>query len=365
VARGDIQLIGLTKRFDDVTAVDGIEVHVRGGEFFSLLGPSGCGKTTTLRLIAGFEQPTSGQILLDGNDVARTPPHKRNVNTVFQNYALFPHLDVFDNIAFGLRRARRPKSEVGQRVRQALELVQLGGYERRRSSQLSGGQQQRVALARALVLNPAVLLLDEPLGALDAKLRKTLQIELKALQQEVGITFLYVTHDQEEALTMSDRLAVMNAGRVEQVGAPRDVYEDPETLFVADFLGVSNLMDAIAHGARDGGCRVVLDRFELEARAGGGDVSGPAKIVIRPERVELEPHGAPSGPNRLPAMVERLVYVGSAVQVIVRAATGQALQALVQNTGKGVPYEQGTPVQLHLPADALRVLAAPSPSEES
>jgi spermidine/putrescine transport system ATP-binding protein len=365
VARGDIQLIGLTKRFDEVTAVDGIEVHVKGGEFFSLLGPSGCGKTTTLRLIAGFEQPTSGQILLDGADVGRTPPHKRNVNTVFQNYALFPHLDVFDNIAFGLRRAKRPKSEVGQRVRQALELVQLGGYERRSSSQLSGGQQQRVALARALVLNPAVLLLDEPLGALDAKLRKALQIELKALQQEVGITFLYVTHDQEEALTMSDRLAVMSAGRVEQVGAPRDVYEDPETLFVADFLGVSNLMDAVSKGARDGGCRVVLDRFELEARGGGGDVIGPAKIVIRPERVELEPHEAPSGPNRLPGMVERLVYVGNAVQVIVRAATGQALQALVQNTGKGVPYEQGTPVQLHLPADALRVLAAPPSPEES
>jgi spermidine/putrescine transport system ATP-binding protein len=365
VARGDIQLTGLTKRFDEVTAVDGIEVHVRGGEFFSLLGPSGCGKTTTLRLIAGFEQPTSGRILLDGNDVARTPPHKRNVNTVFQNYALFPHLDVFDNIAFGLRRAKRPKSEVGQRVRQALELVQLGGYERRRSSQLSGGQQQRVALARALVLNPAVLLLDEPLGALDAKLRKTLQIELKALQQEVGITFLYVTHDQEEALTMSDRLAVMHAGRVEQVGAPQDVYEDPQTLFVADFLGVSNLMDAVARGAHDEGCRVLLDRFELDARGGGGDVTGPAKIVIRPERVELEPHGSPSGPNRLPGMVERLVYVGSALQVIVRVATGETLQALVQNTGKDVPYEQGTPVQLHLPRDALRVLAAPSQPEES
>jgi spermidine/putrescine transport system ATP-binding protein len=363
VTRGDIQLIGLTKRFDDVTAVDGIEVHVKGGEFFSLLGPSGCGKTTTLRLIAGFEQPTSGQILLDGNDVARTPPHKRNVNTVFQNYALFPHLDVFDNIAFGLRRAKRPKSEVGQRVRQALELVQLGGYERRRSSQLSGGQQQRVALARALVLNPAVLLLDEPLGALDAKLRKALQIELKTLQQDVGITFLYVTHDQEEALTMSDRLAVMNAGRVEQVGAPQDVYEDPQTLFVADFLGVSNLMDATAQGGSDGRCRVLLDRFELEARSSDSGVIGPVKTVIRPERIELEPHGAASGPNRIPGMVERIVYVGSAVQVIVRAATGQALQALVQNTGKAELYEQGTPVQLHLPADALRVLTPPTPPE--
>jgi spermidine/putrescine transport system ATP-binding protein len=363
MARGDIQLVGLVKRFDEVTAVDGIEVHVEGGEFFSLLGPSGCGKTTTLRLIAGFEQPTSGRILLDGNDVARTPPHKRNVNTVFQNYALFPHLDVFDNVAFGLRRAKRPKSEVAQRVRQALELVQLGGFERRRSSQLSGGQQQRVALARALVLNPAVLLLDEPLGALDAKLRKALQVELKALQQEVGITFLYVTHDQEEALTMSDRLAVMNEGRVEQVGAPRDVYEDPETLFVADFLGVSNLMDAVAQRAGDGRSRVSLDTFELDAHGGGGDVTGPAKVVIRPERVEIEPHGAPSGPNRLPGMVERLVYVGSAVQVLVRVATGETLQALVQNTGRGLPYEQGTPVQLHLPAEAVRVLPGAKQAE--
>jgi spermidine/putrescine transport system ATP-binding protein len=361
VARGDVQLLGLTKRFDEVTAVDGIEVHVRGGEFFSLLGPSGCGKTTTLRLIAGFEQPTSGRILLDGSDVARTPPHKRNVNTVFQNYALFPHLDVFDNVAFGLRRAKRPKSEVAQRVRQALELVQLAGFEKRRSSQLSGGQQQRVALARALVLNPAVLLLDEPLGALDAKLRKALQLELKTLQQEVGITFLYVTHDQEEALTMSDRLAVMNAGGVEQIGAPQDVYEEPRTLFVADFLGVSNLMDATSRGSGDGRSRVLLDQFELEALAADDNVRGPVKIVIRPERIELEPHGSASGPNRVPGMVERVVYVGSAVQVIVRAATGQALQALVQNTGQTMPYEQGTPVQLHLPADALRVLPASRP----
>jgi spermidine/putrescine transport system ATP-binding protein len=356
--RGEIQLVELTKRFADVTAVDRIELEIPAGEFFSLLGPSGCGKTTTLRLIAGFEQPTEGQILLDGTDVAYTPPHRRSVNTVFQNYALFPHLNVFDNVAFGLRRAKRPKPEIKERVARALDLVQLTGYERRKSSQLSGGQQQRVALARALILNPAVLLLDEPLGALDAKLRKALQLELKGLQQEVGITFLYVTHDQEEALTMSDRLAVMNAGRVEQVGAPQDVYEDPQTVFVADFLGASNLMDATATGAADGACRVELDRFELRGSAGAADVTGPAKVVIRPERVELEPHGAPTGPNRLPGMVERVVYVGSAIQVIVRAATGDALQALVQNTGKGAPFEQGTPVQIHLPAEALRVLPA-------
>jgi spermidine/putrescine transport system ATP-binding protein len=363
MARGDIQLIGLTKRFDDVTAVDAIDVHVEGGEFFSLLGPSGCGKTTTLRLIAGFEQPTAGRILLDGNDVARTPPHKRNVNTVFQNYALFPHLNVFDNIAFGLRRAKKPKAEIKERVGRALELVQLGGLERRKSSQLSGGQQQRVALARALILNPAVLLLDEPLGALDAKLRKALQIELKTLQQEVGITFLYVTHDQEEALTMSDRLAVMNAARVEQVGAPREVYEDPETVFVADFLGVSNVMEATARGMSNGASIVAVEGFELEAQGGDTRFVGPAKIVIRPERVDLEPHGAPGGPNRLPGMVERLMYVGSAVQVIVRAATGETVQALVQNTGGAFPYGQGTPVQLHLPADALRVLPAEPGSE--
>ena len=356
MARGEIELSKLTKQFAEVTAVAGINLHIPGGEFFSLLGPSGCGKTTTLRMIAGFEQPTSGEILLDGTDVAYTPPHHRNVNTVFQNYALFPHLNVFDNIAFGLRRAKRPKAEIRERVGKALELVQLAGYEKRKASQLSGGQQQRVALARALILNPAVLLLDEPLGALDAKLRKALQIELKSLQQEVGITFLYVTHDQEEALTMSDRLAVMNGGHIEQVGAPQDVYEDPETLFVADFLGVSNLMEARVVSAGTQACRVAVDGYELETRGTNQDVIGAAKIVIRPERVELEEHGASPGPNRVPGMVERLVYVGSAVQVIVRAATGETLQALVQNKGTGLGFEQGTPVQLHLPPDALRVL---------
>ncbi len=357
MARGEIELSKLTKQFAEVTAVAGIDLHIPGGEFFSLLGPSGCGKTTTLRMIAGFEQPTSGQILLDGTDVAYTPPHHRNVNTVFQNYALFPHLNVYDNIAFGLRRARRPKAEIRERVGKALELVQLPGYEKRKPSQLSGGQQQRVALARALILNPAVLLLDEPLGALDAKLRKALQIELKSLQQEVGITFLYVTHDQEEALTMSDRLAVMNAGHVEQVGAPQDVYEDPHTLFVADFLGVSNLMEARVVSTSTDTCKVALDGYELETRGTERDVSGAAKIVIRPERIELEEHGA-SGQNRIPGMVERLVYVGSAVQVIVRAATGEALQALVQNKGAALPFEQGTPVQLHLPPEAVRLLPA-------
>src|SRR5216683_1047269 len=255
---GQVQIIDLVKRFAEVTAVDGINLDVAGGEFFSLLGPSGCGKTTSLRLIAGFEQPTEGRILLDGRDVAQTPPHKRNVNTVFQSYALFPFLTVEENVSFGLRYQTVTRDEVRKKTAEALALVRLEGYEKRRPGQLSGGQQQRVALARALVLNPAVLLLDEPLGALDAKLRKALQLELKALQQQVGITFIYVTHDQEEALTMSDRIAVMSDGRVEQVGPPNEVYEQPSTTFVADFLGVSNLMSAVAHGDSGGRCRVSL-----------------------------------------------------------------------------------------------------------
>jgi spermidine/putrescine transport system ATP-binding protein len=356
VAGGDVQLIDLTKQFGDMTAVDRISLHVPAGEFFSMLGPSGCGKTTTLRMIAGFERPTSGQIILDGSDVATTPPNKRNVNTVFQSYALFPHLTVAGNVEFGLRRQRCTKAEMRQRVGEALDMVQLTGFEKRRPLQMSGGQQQRVALARALVLKPAVLLLDEPLGALDAKLRKALQIELKALQQQVGITFLYVTHDQEEALTMSDRIAVMNQGIVEQVAPPEQVYEEPATTFVADFLGVSNLMDAEAHGTQNGACLVRLDTYELQATRGDTSTTGPAKIVIRPERVRLEPHGA-QGTNRVPGMVERWVYLGNAVQLIVRLATGDTLQVLVQNVGDEIPYPQGTPVCVYLPADALRVLA--------
>ena len=224
---GSVELVQLRKEFGDVTAVDGIDVSIEAGEFFSLLGPSGCGKTTSLRLIAGFERPTAGKILLDGSDMAATPPHRRKVNTVFQSYALFPHLDVFDNVAFGLRRARVKKAEIRERVTRVLEAVQLGEYGKRKPSQLSGGQQQRVALARALVLEPSVLLLDEPLGALDAKLRKALQLELKSIQERFGITFVYVTHDQEEALTMSDRIAVMSGGRVEQIATPEAMYEEP------------------------------------------------------------------------------------------------------------------------------------------
>ena len=363
---GQVQLVDLVKRFADVTAVAGINLDMPSGEFFSLLGPSGCGKTTTLRLIAGFERPDEGQILLDGVDMVQTPPHKRNVNTVFQNYALFPHLTVAENVAFGLRYQDVSKQEAKTKVADALELVRLQGLERRRPSQLSGGQQQRVALARALILNPAVLLLDEPLGALDAKLRKALQIELKALQEEIGITFIYVTHDQEEALTMSDRLAVMSNGRVEQIGSPSDVYEEPSTAYVADFLGVSNLMDATCDGSDAGGRgKVRLGEFELAAGHGDTDAQGDVKIVIRPERVLLEETGT-TGENRIPGMVERVVYVGSIMQVIVHLAPGQTLQAWVQNQGEGLPYGQGHPVSVHFPVDALRILvdtSVPAPAE--
>jgi len=353
---GDVELIDLAKSFGRMRAVDGINLHIPGGEFFSLLGSSGCGKTTTLRMIAGFEQPTGGMILLDGADMTGMPPHRRPVNTVFQSYALFPHLNVFDNVAFGLRRAKIESGEVKRRVNEALALVQLTEFERRRPSQMSGGQQQRVALARALVLKPAVLLLDEPLGALDARLRKQLQLELKTLQQQVGITFVYVTHDQEEALTMSDRIAIMSEGHIEQVASPQEMYEAPATIFVADFLGVSNLMTAKALGKDEKGrCRIRLGQFDLVA--GQGEVKGgDTKATIRPERVRLEPHGTP-GQNRIPGMVERWVYLGNSVQLIVRLETGDTVQALLQNSGDEIPYRAGTPVQVHLPPEALRVLA--------
>jgi spermidine/putrescine transport system ATP-binding protein len=247
----DVRLVDVTKKFGEHVAVDRINLEVEDGEFFSLLGPSGCGKTTTLRMIGGFEQPTSGLIELKGQDVTWLPPFKRDVNTVFQNYALFPHLTIFENVAFGLRRKAVKGNEVKRRVTEMLKLVELPGFESRRPNQISGGQAQRVALARALINRPAVLLLDEPLGALDLKLRKQMQVELKRIQQEVGITFIYVTHDQEEAMTMSDRIAVMNRGHYEQLGDPEVLYERPMTRFVAGFLGVSNLLPATVIG-RDG-----------------------------------------------------------------------------------------------------------------
>ncbi|MGZ4178119.1 MAG: ABC transporter ATP-binding protein [Solirubrobacteraceae bacterium] len=352
---GDVELRALTKQYDETLAVDAIDASIHAGEFFSLLGPSGCGKTTTLRMIAGFVRPTSGEILLDGVDVAQVPPHRRNVHTVFQNYALFPHLNVFDNVAFGLRRQKVGKKDVRRRVEEALELVELGGMTARRPQQLSGGQQQRVALARALVLRPAVLLLDEPLGALDAKIRKQLRLELKALQEEVGITFVFVTHDQEEALSMSDRVAVMSDGRIEQIGTPADVYESPATVFVADFLGVSNLMDAAAVDRGPDHCTIAVGAFRLRATCGDLTASGPVKVVARPERLQLLAHGEERG-NCLPGLVERTVYVGATVQVMVRLATGAQLQASIANTGDADSYQHGMAVAVHIPADALRIL---------
>src|ERR1700733_7147412 len=303
---GHVKLESLTKRFDDVAAVDEISVEIQAGEFFSLLGPSGCGKTTTLRMVAGFEPPTSGKIMLDGTDVGRWAPHRRNVNTVFQSYALFPFLTVAENVGFGLKYKSVPKSERDARVKEALELVQLSGYEKRRTNQLSGGQQQRVALG--------------------------------ARQKQVGITFLYVTHDQEEALTMSDRLAVMNHGRIAQLGTPEDVYNEPADAYVADFLGVSNLMDARVEstGNGQGPCRVRLGDFTLEARTGKLDATGAVKLAIRPERIHLHAHET-AGVNHLPGMVERLVFLGSTTHVYVRLATGSALHAFVRNAGDPVP----------------------------
>jgi spermidine/putrescine transport system ATP-binding protein len=363
VAGGRIELVSLTKRFSEI-AVDNIDLQIASGEFFSLLGPSGCGKTTTLRLIAGFEQPTTGRILLDGQDLSAVPPHRRNVNTVFQSYALFPFLTVFDNVAFGLRNKKLPKAELQKRVYTALDLVKLRAFEKRRPGQLSGGQQQRVALARALVLQPSVLLLDEPLGALDAKLRRSLKVELKALQEQVGITFLYVTHDQEEALTMSDRLAVMRDGRIVQLGSPTQVYEAPADTYVADFLGVSNLMPVDVTSRGPGSrAEVRLGESVLTVDHGGLDAPDHAHAIIRPERVRIEEFGS-VGPNRVPAMVERLVYLGSATQVHLRLAAGIDIQALLQNDGGQAELAQGTPVHAFLPSDALRVLSGGAPAAD-
>ncbi len=354
---GNIRLVELTKEFADVAAVDHVSLEVQSGEFFSLLGPSGCGKTTTLRMVAGFEMPSEGAIYLDGRDVTLLAPNKRNVNTVFQSYALFPFANVGANVGFGLKYQHLSKTETTRRVGEVLELVQLSGFERRKPHQLSGGQQQRVALARALVLKPAVLLLDEPLGALDAKLRRVLQVELKALQEQIGITFLFVTHDQEEALTMSDRLAVMSKGRVVQLGTPRAVYEEPVNAYVADFLGVSNLLDALVTGAGgdSGCCELRIGDFTLEASCGAVASRGPVKLAIRPERVHLDHHGA-AGPNRMPGMVERTVFLGAASQVHVRLASGEKIQTLCHNDGAAIGWSQGTPVSVGLDADALRVL---------
>jgi spermidine/putrescine transport system ATP-binding protein len=345
-----LDLVELFKRYDEVVAVDHVSLEIPAGEFFTLLGPSGCGKTSTLRLIAGFEKLDSGAIKLDGVDMSAKPPHKRPVNTVFQSYALFPHMTVAENVAFGLRYQKCTKAEASRRVGEAMEMVQLGGLEARRPGQLSGGQQQRVALARAIVLEPPVLLLDEPLGALDARLRVDLQVELKRIQETLGITFVYVTHDQDEALTMSDRVAVMRGGKIQQCDEPRVLYEEPATAFVANFLGASNLIPA---EVSNGGLKV--GEFSLRADVDGR--TGEALAMIRPERVRLEPHGA-SGENRVPGMVETVVYMGFHQDVRVRLASGALIRCDVPNDGTALEHESGDPVCVHLPANCLRVLDA-------
>ena len=331
----DVRLVDVVKGFGDVLAVDHIDLEIRRGEFFSLLGPSGCGKTTTLRMLGGFEQPDAGRIELRGVDVAGVPPHKRDVNTVFQSYALFPHLDVFENVAYGLRRKNTAKDEVKRLVAEMLELVDLPGFEGRRPSQLSGGQAQRVALARALVNHPQVLLLDEPLGALDLKLRKQMQLELKRIQHEVGITFIYVTHDQDEAMTMSDRIAVMRSGRIEQVGGPEEVYERPATEFVAGFLGASNLLSGTIE-AREGAHAVLVLASGEKVRV-PSDRVGPdlreARLGVRPEKIRISAREAapPDGRNAIQGRLLVSTYVGVSNVYTVEAPTGEHLTVYAQN----------------------------------
>jgi spermidine/putrescine transport system ATP-binding protein len=322
----DVELEGVVKRFDDMAAVDGISLEVTRGSFFALLGPSGCGKTTTLRMIGGFEEPTEGRILLGDEDVVGLPPYKRDVNTVFQSYALFPHMTISDNVAFGLERRKVAKGEIQGRVREILELVGLGPFGNRKPRQLSGGEQQRVALARALVNHPRVLLLDEPLGALDLKLRKQMQLELKRIQDEVGITFVHVTHDQEEAMTMADTIAVMNRGRIEQLGPPQELYERPATAFVAGFLGVSNLLP----GTIEGPDAVRLDDGTL-VRANVGARTGEVAAGVRPEKITIGPGG---GPNELAGMVSETAYIGVATEVVVETRLG-VIHVFAQNIDSG------------------------------
>jgi spermidine/putrescine transport system ATP-binding protein len=333
-ARPSVELEGVTKRFGDFPAVREVDLTVRAGEFFTLLGPSGCGKTTTLRMVAGFEEPTEGRVLIGGVDVEGVPPFKRPTNTVFQSYALFPHLSVEDNVAFGLRRKRVAKDQVRRRVREELERVGLAPEARRRPRQLSGGQQQRVALARALINQPEVLLLDEPLGALDLKLRKGLQVELKRIQREVGITFVYVTHDQEEALTMSDRIGVMNRGVVEQLGPPAEIYDRPRTEFVAGFIGVSNLMPGSVASVNGREVDVRLDSGPtVRAVADGVGAGDRCHIIVRPEKLQIALVEEPAAAGRpsVEGVVESAVYLGTATQMVAKLAGDVPLTVLVPN----------------------------------
>jgi spermidine/putrescine transport system ATP-binding protein len=347
----DVRLERVTKQFGDVAAVDDLSLDIEEGEFFSMLGPSGCGKTTTLRMIGGFEDPTYGTVYLGGRDVTDLPPYKRDVNTVFQSYALFPHLNVFENVAFGLRRRKVGKDEVGTRVKDALKLVDLVGFEERKPPQMSGGQQQRVALARALVNHPKVLLLDEPLGALDLKLRKQMQLELKRIQQEVGITFIYVTHDQEEAMTMSNRFAVMRQGRIEQLGAPEDVYENPATEFVAGFLGASNLLEGEMKETTDGEATVSLAAgpvVKVPSARIPSDAGSALKVGVRPEKITITAGERDPDPalNHIGGTVAMTTYIGVSHQYKVEAAGGAVLTAYVQNLGAEEAPRQGEQVTL-------------------
>lgn len=329
-----IVLDDVRKQFGSFTAVERADFAIGRGEFFAMLGPSGCGKTTTLKMIAGFEQPTSGRVMLEGEDVSKTPPHRRNVNTVFQQYALFPHMTVADNVAFGPRSKKVPKSEYASRVRQMLEVVRLAEFADRKPTQLSGGQQQRVALARALVNFPSALLLDEPLAALDLKLREAMQFELKRIQREVGITFVFVTHDQGEALTMSDRIAVMSQGNVEQIGTPEEIYHCPASLFVAGFIGSANLLPGVVRD-RDGDGSVVDLVAGPTIRASGGSepvVGDQVSVMLRPERIRIVPDADPAG-RSLAGVVSDLVFQGASARLAIRLGDGTEL---VTNVGTDV-----------------------------
>ena len=347
-APGDLQLRRLTKRFGDFTAVDTLDLTIPSGSFFALLGPSGCGKTTTLRMVAGLEVPTEGEVRLGDDDITWTKPYRRPVNTVFQSYALFPHLNVHENVAFGLR--RRGRKDVAGPVRDMLRLVELEGFEARRPGQLSGGQQQRVALARALINNPQVLLLDEPLGALDLKLRRQMQIELKGIQVEVGVTFVHVTHDQEEAMTMADTIAVMNHGVIEQMGAPGELYENPQTTYVANFLGQSNLIKASV--IDPSGETVVVDCHgqKVGVQAGRSHTrDGQGWMGVRPEKIFLSRVGSEdhSGANLLTGgRVSDVSFVGVSTQYLVAMPWGQELMVFEQNTGQRALLSNGDEVDL-------------------
>jgi spermidine/putrescine transport system ATP-binding protein len=353
-----IALEHVVKRFGRASAVEDAHFAVARGEFFSLLGPSGCGKTTTLRMIAGFEQPTAGRILLDGHDVAGMPPYRRKVNTVFQHYALFPHLTVRDNVAFGPRSRKLDAAATARRVAELLAVVRLDAFADRKPAQLSGGQQQRVALARALANHPSALLLDEPLGALDLALRQAMQLELKRIQREVGITFVYVTHDQEEALTMSDRIAVMSEGRIEQIGSPREIYDAPATGFVAGFIGAANLLPAVVRDVDGTAVTVELaggHRVTVPAGSGAAAAGSTVSVMLRPERLRLAESAPPDGES-LPVTLEQSVFRGPVVRHTLRAADGTVIVAHAA-AGPCLPaFRPGLALWLTWDADAARVL---------